>query len=163
MTVDRSSQHPRGPWPGLVVGVDGSAPSQRALEWALGIAPRLGVGVLALQVSDDVYTAAEKGFCTRGQAEEWTAQARSDGLTMLSRQLDELGYEPGEPEVELEVVPGQPAEVLLRRSSAAEMLVLGPRGLGRLRQVLGSVSRTCLQHATCPVVIVPDTDGERRG
>ncbi len=38
----------------------------------------------------------------------------------------------------------------------ADLLVMGRRGLGRVREVLlGSVSQKVLHHADCKVVIVP--------
>ena len=140
----------------IIVGVDGSQPSRVALAWAVGLARDLEADLVVLRVTDDVHTAAQKGFCTPSQADEWAAEARSSGLADLRRMLAEVGEGPDEDEVELDVVPGQPAEVLLDRSRDADLLVLGPRGLGRLRGLLGSVSRTCLDNAVCPVTIVPE-------
>lgn len=49
-------------------------------------------------------------------------------------------------------------EALVAASEGAEMLVVGSRGLGGLKElVLGSVSNECAHHATCPVVIVRPT------
>ncbi len=138
----------------LVVGVDGSEASRQALAWAVRLAPRLGVRVTAVQVTDDVFTAQDKGYCTREQAEQWAAAARAECVQAMRAVLDELGVE--QEQVTLDVIPGQPAEVLIERSKDAEMLVLGPRGMGRIRLLLGSVSLACLQRASCPVVIVRD-------
>ena len=146
------------PTHGIVVGVDGSEPSRLALAWAVRLARRLDVGVLALQVSDDVFTAQEKGYCTREQAEQWSEQARREGTRVMQRMLDELEEDARRVEVTLDVVPGQPTAELIARSRDAELLVLGPRGMGRLRLLLGSVSLACLQQANCPVVIVRNGD-----
>jgi nucleotide-binding universal stress UspA family protein len=145
------------PRPELLVGVDGSVPSRHALAWAMRLAPQLGARVTALQVSDDVFTAHAKGYCSREQAEGWARQAREDGTRVMREMLDDIGVPDGL-DVTLEVVPGQPSAVLLERSHDARMLVLGPRGMGRLRLLLGSVSLACLQQAACPVVIVRDED-----
>ena len=49
------------------------------------------------------------------------------------------------------------AAALLDASDGADLLVVGARGLGRVRRLLlGSVSQQCLHHATCPVAIVRD-------
>jgi nucleotide-binding universal stress UspA family protein len=151
-------REPERPWPGIVVGVDGSPSSRDALGWSIGMAQRLGVAVLALRVGEDVFTARRKGFCSRGQAEEWAAAERREGEAMMADMLRELGHDPDAVEVELAVVPGQAAEVLIEYSRAAEMLALGPRGFGRLRKMFGSVSHTCVSHASCPVVIVPTSE-----
>lgn len=52
---------------------------------------------------------------------------------------------------------GSPSEVILKtaRSAGADLLVLGPRGLGRVAELLlGSVSHQVLTHAPCPTLLV---------
>ena len=54
------------------------------------------------------------------------------------------------------VIEGEPAEVLVDHAGELGLLVVGSRGYGPLRRVLlGSVSDALLQHAACPVMIVP--------
>jgi nucleotide-binding universal stress UspA family protein len=54
------------------------------------------------------------------------------------------------------VVEGHPAETLLHAATGAELLVVGSRGHGTFAGILlGSVSHYCVQHAPCPVVVVP--------
>jgi nucleotide-binding universal stress UspA family protein len=101
-----------------------------------------------------VFTAHRKGYCSREQAEEWSASARREGLASMRQMIDDLGEEAASLEVELDVLPGQPADVLVKASRDAQLLVVGPRGMGRLRLLLGSVTLACLQQAHCPVVVV---------
>jgi nucleotide-binding universal stress UspA family protein len=55
------------------------------------------------------------------------------------------------------VVQGDAAQVLLASATDAEMLVVGSRGHGTFAGiVLGSVSQHCVQHAPCPVVVIPE-------
>jgi nucleotide-binding universal stress UspA family protein len=54
------------------------------------------------------------------------------------------------------VVEGHPAQVPLRAAGGAQLLVVGSRGHGTFAGImLGSVSQHCVQHAPCPVVVVP--------
>ena len=60
--------------------------------------------------------------------------------------------------VEPEVVTGHAAAVLLEMTRPGDVLVVGSRGRGGFRGLLmGSTSTQCAQHATCPVVVVPDS------
>lgn len=58
------------------------------------------------------------------------------------------------------VVEGEPAEGLMRvaRARDAREIVVGSRGLGRLRAVMGSVSHRLLERSDRPVVVVPPLD-----
>jgi nucleotide-binding universal stress UspA family protein len=53
------------------------------------------------------------------------------------------------------VLPGGPAATLVDVSEGADMLVVGSHGRSGLsRLVLGSVAMACVNHATCPIVII---------
>ena len=61
--------------------------------------------------------------------------------------------------LQTEVVQGYPSKVMLDAGDGAEMLVLGSRGHGGfVGLLLGSVSAHCAELATCPVVVVHDTE-----
>jgi nucleotide-binding universal stress UspA family protein len=50
----------------------------------------------------------------------------------------------------------------MRSSVVALLVVVGSRGLGGFRgMVLGSVSRQCVHHAHCPVIVVPHPEHDR--
>jgi len=75
--------------------------------------------------------------------------------------LDEMRpiAEQVERHVQFEMLEGAPAEVLIRVAAVrdADEIVVGSRGLGRLRAALGSVSRQLLRDADRPVLVVgPD-------
>jgi nucleotide-binding universal stress UspA family protein len=56
------------------------------------------------------------------------------------------------------VVQGHAAQVLPEAATGAQMLVVGSRGHGTFAGImLGSVSQHCVQHAPCPVVVVPQS------
>jgi nucleotide-binding universal stress UspA family protein len=63
----------------------------------------------------------------------------------------------GRAEVHTRVLVGRPGDALPREAKRqrSDLLVLGSRGLtGRMAEVLGSVSLTVAQRATCPVLVV---------
>jgi nucleotide-binding universal stress UspA family protein len=56
-------------------------------------------------------------------------------------------------------VHGFPVEELVNASKDADMVVLGSRGVGGFtRMLLGSTADQVVQHAHCPVVIIPPED-----
>jgi nucleotide-binding universal stress UspA family protein len=141
---------------GIVVGVDGSGHSRRALERAAAEAAvhHAPLTVLVIhQAVRDVYGSAshyQDDAALTEKAKE-SAQAETDQV------LAALGAQPAS--VTVTAVHGLPADELVKASEGADMLVLGRRGMGGFaRLLMGSVTSTVTQHARCPVLIVPPTD-----
>jgi nucleotide-binding universal stress UspA family protein len=65
--------------------------------------------------------------------------------------------EPDGPTIETQLLDGSPAETLIREAKFhdAREIVVGARGLGRVRSAFGSVSHELLREADRPVVVVP--------
>ncbi|HLU28824.1 MAG TPA: universal stress protein [Glycomyces sp.] len=135
----------------VVVGIDGSETSLRALRWAVRYAEKTGAAIEALHAwqiptaygtpvavlpGEDFRAAAE-------QALHRSVESQLGGRTDLAvEEVAEMGY---------------PPKVLVDRSAEADLLVVGSRGRGALRgTLLGSVSLHCVSHAACPVVTVRD-------
>jgi nucleotide-binding universal stress UspA family protein len=139
--------------PVIVVGVDGSEPSKRALRWAADQARLTGARL-------DVVTTWEFPP-TFGWAPPYPPEFDPDGdaRTALEATVEEvLGTDPGVV-VQLSVVEGHPAPVLIEAAHGAELLVVGSRGHGAfLGLALGSVSEYVASHAPCPVVVVRHPD-----
>jgi nucleotide-binding universal stress UspA family protein len=139
----------------IVVGVDGSPGSKTALKWAMTQARLTGATVEAITTWQDP--------AQYGTAYGWTAAAfEGDSYaTTMVKVLDDTIAEvtAGMPQpvtVLAQVINGHPAEALTHAAAGAEMLVVGSRGHGTFAGiVLGSVSQHCVQHAPCPVVVVP--------
>ena len=63
-------------------------------------------------------------------------------------------------EVRTRVLEGNnPGQVLVRAAREASMLVVGTHHRHGLGFLLGSTGASCVRHATCPVVAVPETWG----
>jgi nucleotide-binding universal stress UspA family protein len=137
----------------IVVGVDGSETSKRALRWAIDEARLRHSTVRAVTawqyaVSDswegmpvNIYDTMEEG-----------AKAQ------LAALVEEVGGEDAKG-VEQVIALGAPASALLDAAKDAELLVLGSRGLGGFKGLLvGSVSQQCVHHAVCPVVVIPHVE-----
>jgi nucleotide-binding universal stress UspA family protein len=130
--------------PIVVVGIDGSLPSQVALRWAFREARRLGCTLQAAYVHrphrivHDLLVGAEPEHL----------------LDEVVRSTVGLAPYPI-PLVKLELT-GEPGPALVQTSRDAAMLVVGTHGRDVARRaVLGSVSHYCAQHSVVPVVIVP--------
>jgi nucleotide-binding universal stress UspA family protein len=140
----------------VVVGVDGSPGSEKALRWAIGQAQLMRAAVVAVASWQDPVAS---GYYSFGFApvftddEDWAAVTEKYLHESVAGAVEEL-----RPDVQVvtRVVQGNPAQVLLDAAAGAQMLVLGSRGHGTLAgMLLGSVSQHCVQHAPCPVVVVP--------
>ena len=61
---------------------------------------------------------------------------------------------------EIELIGGPPAQALLdvARARHADAIVVGSRGLGRVKGAMGSVSQRLLQLADVPVLVIPSSD-----
>ena len=134
--------------PGIVVGVDGSGHSRKALERAANEAAAHHVPLTVLVVHQavrDVYGSASHypdDAALTEKAKE-AAQAETDQV------LAALGAKPAS--VTVTAVHGLPADELVKASEGADMLVLGRRGMGGFaRLLMGSVSSQVAQHAQLP-------------
>jgi nucleotide-binding universal stress UspA family protein len=132
----------------IVVGVDGSPASKRALAWAIQQAHYTGAVVDAVcawqypvsygwVITDDD---TRMGALAAETLDKAIAEARQVGTTV---------------EVRAHVVPHNATRALLDAAEGADLLVLGSRGHGGFAgALLGSVSQHCVHHAPCPVLVM---------
>jgi nucleotide-binding universal stress UspA family protein len=142
----------------IVVGVDGSPAGRAALRYAVQTAARTNGTVTAISAWHwDGAAIAPLVDATPGDAKQ-----RADRV--MAAELDSIRSEFGSSvPVTGEVIQGGPAaDVLVRASKDADLLVIGSHGHSRMyHAVLGSVSDRCVRHATCPVVVIPAGAYER--
>jgi len=128
----------------ILVAYDGSADSDRGLDWAIERARARGLPIEVYSSSGDLEYLPER---TAEQAEElvqgWLAKA--------AERLKESGVQ----DWTTTTSRGKAVPELIESSRAASLLVLGAQGHGVLGgMLLGSVSQHVTRHAHCPVVVV---------
>jgi len=141
--------------PGIIVGVDGSRHSRRALEWAVSEAATRQAPLTVLTVHQGV--AGYWGGPVPAQSDpELTELAVKEVRKETDDVLDALDVASRPPSVTVRAMTGVPAEVLLAAAEDADLLVVGARGAGGFKRLLlGSVGTHVTHHAHCPVVIIP--------
>jgi nucleotide-binding universal stress UspA family protein len=143
---------------GIIVGIDGSGHSQKALEWAAREAGlrRTPLTVLTVRQAVAGFTGVPVIYPLTGgpTIEDVRQQAQAE----TDKVLEGIG-DKRPAEVTVRAVDGFPADELLRAAEGAEMIVVGSRGIGGFaRLVMGSVSTQVTHHAKCPVVVIPADD-----
>jgi nucleotide-binding universal stress UspA family protein len=139
----------------IIVGVDGSPSSKRAVEWCAAHAEALGAEIVAAH-SIEMPVFAASGFgavplpvLSEPDREALRAVIESDWCTPLAKA--------GIP-VRVVVTEGPPAAAIiaLADSEAADLVVTGRRGRGGFAELLlGSTSHQLSHHLARPLVIVP--------
>ncbi|MFC5749066.1 universal stress protein [Actinomadura rugatobispora] len=141
----------------IVVGADGSEHGLVAVEWAAAEAARRGAPLRVVHAVAAWLFDAQADPRIR-LVREWM---RDNGEEVVRQALGRARARAPEVEVSGGQVGGQPAEVLIRESRGALMVVVGSHGSGGLTGLLlGSVALQVTSHASCPAVAVrPDRPG----
>jgi nucleotide-binding universal stress UspA family protein len=139
----------------MVVGVDGSPHSLKALEWAFEQASYSGMALHVLHSWEIPPTWS----MVEVPSYEPEVLIRDYGNAELRETSEAMaGFREQYPDVNVrqEVMKGSPVKSLVKASENAELLVVGSRGLGGFRGLLlGSVSHAVVHKAACPVAVVP--------
>lgn len=131
----------------VTVGVDASEGSIRALRWALREARLRGARLRAVLAWS--YLDQPKGSFDPAYGEDDARGQLDEALALVAGGADDVEIDPV-------LVNDLPARALLAAARDADLLVVGSRGLGGFKGLLlGSVSQQVVQHAPCPVVVVP--------
>ncbi|GAB6939073.1 universal stress protein [Isoptericola variabilis] len=139
----------------VVAAVDGSRCSADVLEHAFAVAEERDARLEIVHCwrLDPFYSYLVDEWSVQ---EEWGIQARGiiDGL------VDAAAHDHPDVPFELHLEYANIPDTLVRHSAGADLMVMGRHGHGALGSrmisaVLGSVTRAVLQHARCPVEVVP--------
>ena len=139
----------------ILVGIDGSEPSLRAVEWCAAHADQLGADVVAVHaIAIPVVVApvspgfrlpefkpADREALTKVATEEWCAPLSKASVSFR-----------------VVLVDGDPAASIIRaaKTENADLVVTGRRGRGGFAELLlGSTSHALSHHLQRPLLIVP--------
>jgi nucleotide-binding universal stress UspA family protein len=141
--------------PGIVVGLDGSPSSERALDWALRHAAALHTSLTAIAVHQVAKSYWGHEAVVGPGDVSVLGQLQRSAEEMTERALSRL-TDARPSSVQVRAVNGFVVQELVNASRDADELVLGSRSTtGLTRLVMGSVSSEIVQHSACPIVIVP--------
>lgn len=132
----------------VIVGYDGSPPSERALDRGAALVGTDG-SVIVVTASPSI---PSRGVVPEPILDSPPADASSKLLQRSRDLLDERGIE-----ATLIAVDGDPAEALVEvaRDRDAEMIIVGHTGTGYVtRALLGPTAANVLRHAPCDVLVV---------
>ncbi|HEX5199674.1 universal stress protein [Paractinoplanes rhizophilus] len=139
-------------WKRIVVGVDGSPGSRKALAWAAAEAADHGADLLVVNVWEHTLLPPAGSVSVSEHYVPEPSQTTTDELVQVIK--EELGDDPPV-QVQAQVKQGRPAKVLIDESAGADLLVVGHRGHGGFAGlVLGSVSQHVAAYAKCAVTVV---------
>jgi nucleotide-binding universal stress UspA family protein len=138
----------------VVVGVDGSVHADAALRYALAEAARRGTRVVPVVAWGpwDIFG----GYSALEDPDRVERRLREQADAHIRRIHQAMGVPDVPPELVFRV--GGAADVLVDLARPAALLVVGHRGRGRVRSMIGSVGLRCVLRAPCPVTVVPGVD-----
>jgi nucleotide-binding universal stress UspA family protein len=132
----------------IVVGVNGSRSSLRALTWAHGQA-RLTHGELHTVISTWTVP-VDHGWAPVPEGSDWHDLARD----VLDQAIEETLGHTGNDRIHRQVVRGHPARALLDAAADADLLVVGSGSADAAGTALSSLCQDLVSRAPCPVVVV---------
>ena len=136
----------------ILVPVDGSDNSYRALDAALLLSEKLSSNVTVLHVMEQLpitHIGSEKLLSELLEAYK---KENQDILSKCSEIATQKGLT-----IKTLLLQGNPASVILDHSKKEkfDLLIMGSRGLGKFKElILGSVSGKIVHHSPCAVLLI---------
>lgn len=140
----------------ILVPVDGSINSERALSYAAYLAVQCSASIGVLHVVNLSSAVAAIGHVGTGGyiPDRVLEDIQEAGRCVIDKALKQL---PSQVEAKGFLEIGSPKDTVITfcADKGYDLIVMGSRGLGAIEQlVLGSVSSYVLYHAACPVLVV---------
>jgi nucleotide-binding universal stress UspA family protein len=137
----------------IVVGVDGSAASKAAVDWAARDASQRGVSLTLVHIAGGLgrtwsQTPPPAGFG------DWQQRRGRDLIADAAGIAEEATRGANAVQVATEMYYSSVIPTLVDMSKEAAMIVVGRHGAGTVGPLLGSVSSGLVHHAHCPVAVI---------
>lgn len=145
----------------VLVAIDGSKNSLEALRWAIKIIAGSDKSeIVMVNAQPSFQTVHSKRLFSQSDIREYQELLFEESVAEAKKILDAQSIP-----YTLELLVGDPKQCIVDRvlesqktDEPIDMIVMGSRGLGPIRSVLGGVSYGVIQAAICPVTIVPPKD-----
>jgi nucleotide-binding universal stress UspA family protein len=140
---------------GIVVGIDGSHNSSKALDWAISEAAVRNADLTVITVNSVPASYWTGQPVTLSGDQKRVEEIRKSAQDAVDKATAALGDKQPK-SVSVAAISGFPAKTLIDTSERADLMVIGSRGGGGFGSlVLGSIASQVVHHAHCPVVVVP--------
>lgn len=134
----------------VLVPMDGSAMSERALEYALENHPGASVTVLAVVAEPSVMMGEAMSLAFEDDIEVAAAERAEPVLERAREVADEY-----DAEIDTVVAVGRPARAIVRRADGYDAVVMGSHGGDVIdRLFVGDVAETVFERSPVPVTVV---------
>lgn len=145
----------------VLVAIDGSKNSLEALRWAIKIIAGSDKSeIVMVNAQPSFQTVHSKRLFSQSDIREYQELLFEESVAEAKKILDAQSIP-----YTLELLVGDPKQCIVDRvlesqktDEPIDMIVMGSRGLGPIRSVLGGVSYGVIQAAICPVTIIPPKD-----
>ncbi|HDQ05167.1 MAG TPA: universal stress protein [Candidatus Bathyarchaeota archaeon] len=153
----------------ILVPIDGSKHSDRALDYALDLAEKYSADIQLVSVAQPV-VATGPMFLTQpilppASTAMYVKEIEAAHKKMLSEALKKAKESKPDIKISKKLVTGRPADKIVEIADKGnfDLIVMGSRGTGGIKEFfLGSVSDRVADEAPCPVVIVKYRTVKRR-
>jgi nucleotide-binding universal stress UspA family protein len=142
-------------YPKILVPVDGSDVSYRALDTALFLAGKLGSDITVIHVMEDIPLTHIQSQKLLEDLWEISMACKQQGQDILLKCSDAATKK--RLTIKAVLLQGNPSSVILdfSKKDKHDLIIMGSRGSGKFKElILGSVSSKVLHHSSCPVMII---------
>ncbi len=134
----------------IILPVDGSDTSSKAVKRALSLAKDTGVNVVAIHVVEYPYVASVDSMSTYPDLIDIMKKHGNDVLDGVKKQGKKLGVP-----VKTKLVDGIPDDQIIKEAKKDDLIIMGCKGrTGVSRILLGSVCEKVVHHSKSPVMVI---------
>jgi nucleotide-binding universal stress UspA family protein len=134
----------------IILPVDGSKSSSRAVKKALSLAKETGADVTALHVIEFPYLASVDLNTTYPDVMDIMKKQGNTFLDTVKKQGSKLGVH-----VKIKLIEGIPDDEIIKEAKKDDLIIMGCKGRTALGRILvGSVCEKVVHHSKSPVMII---------